>query len=105
MTIEEINNIAYQIIVHAGDGKSYSMEAIEDAEAGDFESAENNLKNSEASIQKAHEIHTDLLVREARDPECLRVTMMLIHASNHLSVAELTRDLAERFLCVYKRGK
>ncbi|WP_273401459.1 PTS lactose/cellobiose transporter subunit IIA [Traorella massiliensis] len=102
MTIEEINNIACQIIAHAGDGKSYSMEAIENAETGDFKSAEENLKCSDESIRKAHEIHTDLLVQEAREPGCVTATMMLIHASNHLSTAELTRDLAERFVRVYK---
>lgn len=105
MTIEEINNTACQIIAHAGDGKSYAMEAIENAETGDFESAEENLKCSDASIQKAHEIHTNLLVQEARNPGCITATMMLIHASNHLSAAELTRDLAERFVRVYKREK
>ena len=50
MTIEEINNIACQIIAHAGDGKSYSMEAIENAETGDFKSAEENLKCSDEYI-------------------------------------------------------
>ena len=102
MTIEEINNVACQIIAHAGDGKSYSMEAIENAEAGDFKGAEESLKHSDESIQKAHEIHTGLLVQEAWDPGCITATMMLIHASNHLSAAELTRDLAERFIRVYK---
>ena len=102
MTIEEINNIACEIIAYAGDGKSYALEAIENAEEGDFASAEENLKNSEESIRQAHQVHTNLLVKEAQDPGCVTATMMLIHASNHLSVAEISVELAERFVRVYK---
>ena len=48
--------------------------------------------------KQAHEIHTKLLVEEARDPAALPMTMMLIHASNHLSAAEISREFAERLL-------
>lgn len=102
MTIVQVNEIACQIIAFAGDSKSYSMEAIENAENKAFEMAEENLKQSDEAIRKAHEIHTSLLVEEARDPGCIPVSMMLIHASNHLSGAELTYELAKRFVRVYQ---
>ena len=105
MTIEEINNIACQIIANAGDSKSYSYEAIENAENLDFSEAEKCLEQADESLRLAHEIHTKLLVDEARDPGCITATMMLIHASNHLSVAEVARDMAERFVNVYKTRK
>ncbi|MGN1343789.1 MAG: PTS lactose/cellobiose transporter subunit IIA [Traorella sp.] len=105
MTIEEVNLIACQIIAHAGDSKSYLMEAIENAEQHNFEEAEENLKHGNESIVLAHEIHTKLLVEEARDPGCVPASMMLIHASNHLSSAETVRDLAERFVRVYQHVK
>lgn len=104
MEIIEINEIACQIIAFAGDGKSYALEAIADAERNDFESAEENLKHCDESILKAHEIHTSLLVKEAQDPGCITATMMLIHASNHLSNAELSRDFADKLINLYKRG-
>lgn len=102
MTIVQVNEIACQIIAFAGDSKSYSMEAIENAENKEFEIAAENLKQSDDAIRKAHEIHTSLLVEEARDPGCIPASMMLIHASNHLSGAELTNELAKRFVRVYQ---
>lgn len=71
MTIKQVNEIACQIIAHAGDSKSYSMEAIENAENRAFDLAEMNLAQSDEAIKKAHEIHTSLLVEEARDPGCI----------------------------------
>lgn len=105
MTIEEINEVACQIIAYAGDGKSCALESIANAENGDFVSAEKNLKDCDNAILKAHEIHTSLLVKEARDPGCITATMMLIHASNHLSNAELSRDFAEKIINIYKKGE
>jgi cellobiose-specific phosphotransferase system component IIA len=105
MTIEEINQIACQIIAFAGDGKSTALEAISLAEESDFREAQKLLKESEDSIRKAHEIHTKLLVEEARDPGSVVGTMMLIHASNHLSVAEITQELAGRFVSVYEKSQ
>ena len=102
MTIEEINNIACQIIAYAGDAKSYCMEAIDNAADGDFEEAKSNLTEGNSAIQKAHEIHTGLLVQEAREPGCITATMMLIHASNHLSSAEQSSDFAEKLINVYQ---
>lgn len=103
MTIEEINEISCQIIAFAGDGKSYALEAIDNAERGDIDGAYEALKKCDKSILKAHEIHTSLLVKEAQDPGCIQATMMLIHASNHLSNAEVSRDLVEHFVNIYKK--
>ena len=102
MTIDETNEIAFQIIANAGDSKSYSLEAIEDAENGEFDEAQDCLNKAEESLRVAHEVHTKLLVEEARDPGCITATMMLIHASNHMSVAEISYELAQRFVNVYK---
>ena len=88
MTIKQVNEIACQIIAHAGDSKSYSMEAIENAENRAFDLAEMNLAQSDEAIK--------------RDPGCIPASMMLIHASNHLSGAELTNELAKRFVRVYQ---
>ena len=100
MTIQEVNNLSCMIIANAGDGKSSCMEALDYAEAGDWEAARQALAVADEAIVKAHEIHTKLLVEEARDPAALPMTMMLIHASNHLSAAEISREFAED---VYKR--
>lgn len=95
---------AVMVIAYAGDSKSASMEAIEAARKGDFEKAESLLKKSSESLLKAHEVHTDLLVYEAREGK-MEISMILVHASNHFSIAENTRELAEQFIHIYKEVK
>ena len=102
MTVEEINNIACQIIAFAGDAKSSFLVAIDTAENGDLEEAESIKKEGDDAIIKAHEIHTQLLVSEAKDPESIKMTMMLVHASNHLTAAEVTQNFCEKLLNLYK---
>lgn len=103
MTISEVNNYASKIIAHAGDSKSYSMEALENVEENKFEEAKECLENSYKALIKAHEIHTELLVMEAKDPGSFPMTLMLIHASNHLSNAEISREFSERMIRLLKK--
>ena len=102
-TREEDNNIACQIIAYAGDAKSMFLEALDEADEGHLETAEEMMKEGAQAIVKAHEIHTQLLVMEARDPESVQITLMLVHASNHLSVAEATQNFAEKMLRLYQK--
>jgi PTS system cellobiose-specific IIA component len=97
----DTDKLAVKIIAYAGDSKSYSMEAIEAARSGDFSKAGELLKKSSESLTEAHKYHTELLVYEARG-EGNAINMILVHASNHYSNSELTRDLAEQIVNLYQ---
>jgi PTS system cellobiose-specific IIA component len=97
----DTSELAVKIIAYAGDSHSYSMEAIEAARSGDFTKADELLKKSDDSLTEAHQYHTKLLVYEARAGNN-SVGMILVHASNHFSVAQVVRDLAEQFVDLYK---
>ena len=49
-------------------------------------------------------MHTNLLVENARDGN-KGIPMILVHASNHFSAAEVTRDLAQQFINLYREMK
>ncbi|NMC45498.1 MAG: PTS lactose/cellobiose transporter subunit IIA [Chloroflexi bacterium] len=100
----DISKCAVMVIAYAGDSKSASMEAIEAARKGNFDKADALLKKSSESLLKAHEVHTNLLVDEAREGK-IEISMILVHASNHFSIAENTRELAEQFVNIYKEVK
>lgn len=98
MTINDVNKYASKIIAHAGDSKSFSMEALEHVEENKLDEAKECLENSYKALVRAHEIHTELLIMEAKDPGSFPMTLMLIHASNHLSNAEISREFSERMI-------
>ena len=95
---------AVMVIAYAGDSKSASMEAIEAARCGDFKKAETLLKKSDEALSKAQDVHTQILIHEAREGNGF-ISMILVHASNHFSVAEITCDFAKQFITLYKELK
>ena len=100
---ENLEQQVVTIIAEAGDSKSYSFEAINAASEGDFDEAQNLLKSARDSLLKAHQAHTDLLVADANGG--IELNFLIVHASNHLSIADLSADLAEQFIKLYERGK
>lgn len=98
------DEIAVMIIANAGESKSLSMGAIDEARKGNFTGAHEMLEKGREALLKAHEIHTKLLVEEARE-NSFSITMILVHSSNHLSVAEITNDLALEFIGMYEEVK
>ncbi len=99
----DLENVAVAIIAQAGDSTSYSMEAIKAARDGDFGQATTLLEKSKESLEKAHEVHTKVLVEEARNG-IEHLSMLLIHASNHFSMAEMTYEFGKIFIDLYERS-
>ena len=100
----DMDRVACSIIANAGDSKSDSFAAIEAAQEGDFEKAENLLKTAMDKLLAAHEAHTEILFAEANE-EQMEMKFILIHASNHLSVSEISRDFAEVIVNLYREVK
>lgn len=92
----DMNHLAAQIIAYAGDSQSYSLEAIELAKKLKFEEANEKLESARESSLIAHKYHTELIAMGARD-ETLKINLLVVHASNHFSTAEMLIHLAESF--------
>lgn len=98
MNVEEL---AVFIIANAGDSKSNSIAAIEAAKEGDFKKAHECLELSEKALVEAHKSHTHLIVKDSQGG--IPLTFLLVHASNHLSNAELAKEFAEQLVFLYER--
>jgi PTS system cellobiose-specific IIA component len=101
---EDVLKIIMQIIADSGDSISCSMAAMNAAADGEFEEAEMELKNASESIRRAHQVHTDLLVKEANQ-EGVEFSLLLVHASNHLTNAEVSLNFAEQIIRIYAEVK
>lgn len=103
MNYEELSEIAMQIIANSGMARSSAMEAIQNAKNGYFDKAEENLKEANKYYLAAHEIQTDLIVKEAGSEEKIILNLIMVHAQDHLTMALLTKDNAKEFIDLYKR--
>ncbi|QAA34517.1 PTS lactose/cellobiose transporter subunit IIA [Clostridium manihotivorum] len=99
--MEDINSIAFELILYAGNGRSCAMEAIQEAKKGDLERAEELLKEATTELGKAHGFQTKLIQGEANG-ESNPVNILLIHAQDHLMTAMTVRDLATEIVELYR---
>lgn len=99
--MDNINNLAFQLILFAGNGRSYAMEAIEEAKKGNFQKAEELIKKAGEEISKAHSFQTELIQQEAQG-QTVDVNILLVHAQDHLMTSMVVRDLANEIIELYK---
>ncbi|WP_436867289.1 PTS lactose/cellobiose transporter subunit IIA [Mammaliicoccus sciuri] len=99
-----INEIAFQIILYGGNGRSCAMEAIQCAKERNFEEATSLIREAEQEINKAHKFQTELLQNEAQGTES-ELNLLLIHSQDHLMNAITVKDLANEMIDLYKEMK
>ncbi|ADI27175.1 PTS lactose/cellobiose transporter subunit IIA [Geobacillus sp. C56-T3] len=94
----------FQLILHGGNGRSYAMEAIMAAKKGEFAEARRLLEQAGAELQAAHRLQTALLQQEASGGQPV-VTLLMVHAQDHLMTAITVKDLAAEFVELYEALK
>lgn len=99
--MDQTTEIAFQIILHAGNGKSSVMEAIQEAKTGNFNRADQLVEEAGEELGKAHEYQTKLLHNEARGEGNI-INVMLIHSQDHLMTSMTMRDLAIEIIEIYR---
>ncbi|WPK10874.1 PTS lactose/cellobiose transporter subunit IIA [Lysinibacillus louembei] len=92
------------LIMHSGNAKSECMEAIQFAKAGDSQAAQDKMKLAHEAIIEAHHAQTALLQQEAQGQK-VEVSLLLIHAQDHLMNAITFRDLAQELVEVHEQIK
>lgn len=98
----DMETVIFEIISNGGDAKGLAYEAMAMAEKGEFDKAEELLKEADESLLRAHHIQTDLIQKEASG-EHTEVNVIFVHAQDHLMTAIEVRTLAETFIRMNKR--
>lgn len=99
MNYEEI---VMQIIVSGGNARSLAMEAIASAKKGDMKSAGESLAKADEELLEAHKIQTKLIQEEASGNRT-EVSLLMVHAQDHLMNAITVKDMAREFLELYEK--
>lgn len=102
MTVNTNEKIIFQLILHAGNGKSSAMEALAAAKRGDFAEAREKLTQAGQELNEAHQIQTSLIQGEVRG-ETATISLLMIHAQDHLMNAITVKELATEFIDLYER--
>lgn len=93
---------SFQIIMNAGNAKAEAFLAIEAAKEGNFQEAEEHIKEAEKEMRQAHQGQIDLIQQEASGNP-VEVNIILVHAQDHLTMAMMAKDFAEQFIELYQQ--
>lgn len=99
MSYEEI---IMNIIVYGGNARTLAMEAISYAKNGDFPKAEKALTEAGDQLNLAHSIQTRLIQDEAAG-NTKNVSLLMVHAQDHLMNAITVKDMAMEFINLYRK--
>ena len=98
------SEIIMGLIANGGNARSLAMKAMYAAKAGNFEEAQELLKASNESILQAHNMQTQLLTKEANG-ERSEVSLLMVHAQDHLMNAMTVKDLATEIVDIYENQR
>ncbi|GAA0441918.1 PTS lactose/cellobiose transporter subunit IIA [Virgibacillus sp. AGTR] len=101
-TTEDVQMLSFQIILHAGNARSHAMEAISHAKAYQFNEARQKIEAADKEFNDAHHMQTKLLQEEA-DGKQTDLSVILIHAQDHLMTAMTVKDLAVEMIDMYEK--
>ena len=91
----------FPIISLAGESKSLAHEALRLAKENKFDEAEEKMKEADSLLLKSHEFQTNLISREA-DGEKIEITMLFVHAQDHLMTAMSEKNLIKEMIDILK---
>ena len=98
----EMESIVIELIVRSGEAKSLAFEALGKAREGDFTSAEELLAQSREAGKLAHKVQTKLIETDGEDQK-VPLSLVLVHAQDHLMDSILAQDLIEEMIRLYQR--
>lgn len=101
MDREAVQMASVGLIANAGDAFSHFRAAIDCAREGALEEAEAELAAGRQGIAEAHKAQIDLLACEGRG-EGLELTLLLVHAQDHLMNAMTFESVAREFVELYR---
>ncbi|GAB2951136.1 PTS lactose/cellobiose transporter subunit IIA [Hafnia psychrotolerans] len=98
----ELENAVMEIIVNAGQSRSLCFEALHAAREGNIAKAKALLLEADGFSRQAHQMQTKLIEQDAgegRQP----MTLIMVHAQDHLMTSLLARELSEEIIHLYQR--
>lgn len=93
MTSEEIQLVAFNIIMHSGNARMQIHSAFAAMREADFTKANQLLDDANEEILQAHKSQTELLQNYANGTK-IDMEIIMVHAQDHLMTTMTMREIA-----------
>ena len=97
-----MEKIIMDLIIFSGEARSYAMESMQLAKSGQIDEARELIEKSKETLGDAHATQTSLIQREASGNKC-EVSLLLVHAQDHLMTSMVVKDLAEEIIDLHEK--
>ncbi|MFC3912861.1 PTS N,N'-diacetylchitobiose transporter subunit IIA [Pseudaeromonas sharmana] len=97
----ELEETVMGIIINAGQSRSLCYEALRQAKQGHFTEADDLLRQATAAANAAHAVQTRLIEADQGEGK-IPVTLVLVHAQDHLMTSMLARELVTELIDLYR---
>ena len=98
----DLEEAVMEIIVNAGQSRSLCFEALHAARSGNINEAKLLLNEADGYARRAHLMQTRLIEQDAGEAH-QPMTLIMVHAQDHLMGAMLFKDMVIEMIDLYKR--
>jgi cellobiose PTS system EIIA component len=100
--MDEMNEVEFMLIMHSGNARSYAMEAIREADKGDFDKANSLLIEAKKELLNAQRSHSGIIQDEAAGKK-VELSLLLMHSEDHLASSTIVVDLAKEIIKLHSK--
>ena len=97
----DLNRVAMEVILNAGDGRNCVEKALDCMASFDFEGAEQQLAEADEKILTAHRAQTDAIQRQAAG-EDVEYSLLFTHAQDTLMTISSEFRIAKKLLPILR---
>ena len=97
-----MEEIVFNIIMHSGEARSYSMEAVTLAKQGKFDKSRDLIRMADEELGYAHSSQTSLIQGETANDH-INFSLLLVHAQDHLMTTMTFKDLAVELIEIHEK--
>lgn len=103
LTSEQIQLIAFTIILHSGNARTLIHQSFKSMREADFKGANQLLENANEELLKAHHSQTELLQSYANGAK-FDMEIIMVHAQDHLMTTMTLREVAIEMAHLYQQN-
>ena len=102
MNTEELQVVAFEIILHSGTARTEVHEAFALMREGKYAESEEKLEVANSELVEAHHAQTKLLQDYASGVE-IKIEIIMVHAQEHLMTTMTLLEVAKEMLELHKK--
>ncbi|MNS10914.1 N,N'-diacetylchitobiose-specific phosphotransferase enzyme IIA component [compost metagenome] len=91
-----------ELIINSGNARSLAYMALACAKCGEISQAEEKMQEARDALNGAHLVQTKLIEQDQGEGKT-KMTLIMVHAQDHLMTSMLARELISEMIELYKR--